>query len=196
MTLKARKQHDLKPLENIEDRLAMAAIHDDVLARIDSALDEGAYIDACWYAYSCFESRIERIMLKLMGGCPKLPRTDNSNPTGITTKIECIVRLCRNGHPFLSGASPDRFNTIKGWCRERNDLAHKLVTLEKYPNADADFRNLATRSKRLIIYAYEVASMVRNRYYTAETTIPIDLSIAGKCRCRERRCIFLPGEKT
>lgn len=185
----------MQPLESLDDRLEMASMHDDVLSRIDSALEQESYIDACWYAYACFESRIERMLLKLIDGCPKPLRSDDSNPTGITTKIECLVRLCKNGHPFLDEVNPDTLNSIKGWCSERNHLVHKLVTLERYAGADADFRNLALRSRKLVESAYAFGSAVRNQYYEADIVFPISVEIASKCRCRKQRCIFMPNKE-
>lgn len=182
----------MRPLEPLDDRLEMASMHDDVLSRIDAALETESYIDACWYAYACFESRIERMLLKLIAGCPKPIRSSDSNPTGITTKIECLVRLCKSGHPFLREVNPDTLNSIKGWCSERNHLVHKLVTLEHYAGADEDFRKLAIRSKRLVESAYAFGGSVRNQYYEACDIVPISAEIAGKCRCRKQQCIFLP----
>lgn len=182
----------MEPNEPLEDRLAMADMHDDVIARIDDSIERHSYIDACWYAYSCFESRINRAMLKIVGGCPKEPRTDKKNPTGIRTKIECLVRLCRSGHPMLDGADVETLNSIKGWCKERNDLVHDLVTLDHYTNAEAKFASLANRSRSLVKRAYKLGAIVREAYYSSDSVTPIDSSIAKKCRCTSRRCMIEP----
>lgn len=183
----------MQPQEPLETRLKMVEMHDEVLDWYNKALNDELYIDACWYAYSCFESRIDRAISKIAIACPIPKRKNRGNPTGITTKIECLIRLCRSGHPFLKDLNPDMLCSIKGWCSERNDLVHDLVTLEKYPESNQRFKSLAIRSKKLVAYAYESARMIRLYYYESDSVPSIPDECAKKCRCTKKRCVFLPS---
>lgn len=183
----------MQPQEPLETRLKMVEMHDGVLDRYNKALNDELYIEACWYAYSCFESRINRAISKIAITCSVPMRKDRSNPAGITTKIECLVRLCRSGHPFLKDVNPDMLSSIKGWCSDRNELVHDLVTLEKYPDSIQKFKNLALRSKKLVAYAYESAGIIRLCYYESDSVPSIPEECSKKCRCKKNRCVFIPS---
>ena len=179
----------MKPYESYESRLKMAEMHDDVLERLDKAIKDERNIDACWIAYACFESRINRAIEKIALGCPKAARQRRGSPVGITTKIECLVRLTRVGYPLLSDVDVNWLTTIKGWCQERNHLTHELVTLKNYEEADKQFKSLALRSRRLVQRSYEMGSLVRERFYVTDSIPLFSEAAASKCHCAKRCCM-------
>ncbi|MCI8468836.1 MAG: hypothetical protein HFJ75_05020 [Eggerthellaceae bacterium] len=183
----------MEPLEPYEKRLEMAAMHDDVLQRINNAIERGSYVETCWYAYACFENRFDRIISKIAQGCPKAPRAENARPTGITTKIECLIRLSKREYPLVKDVKPDTLRSVKRWCKERNKLVHQLVTLDQYDDVDSQFQKLAEESADLVDLVYQIGAIVRDNYYDADSIIPIDNDNAKKCR-RETCCASLQRE--
>lgn len=55
----------MQPIDTHEDRTKMVDMHNDIINRIDIAMQEKRYIEACWFCYSCFESRICRTLEKI-----------------------------------------------------------------------------------------------------------------------------------
>lgn len=177
----------MEPKEPIETRLAMAEMHDSVLQRIDSSFKNKQYIEVCWLCYACFESRVNRVLSKICEGCTKEKRTDNRH-VGITTKLECYVQLIKSNYPPLEKEDYNLINTVKRWCKERNDLIHSMVSLEFYNDADKKFKSLATCGVTLVKQMYSLGADVRNYYYQA-TEIPLfDESVTKKCTLK-KKCI-------
>lgn len=177
----------MEPKESIEIRRAMAEMHDSVLKRIKLAYKNNQYIEVCWLCYACFESRVNRVLSKICEGCTKEKRTNNRN-IGITTKLECYVRLIKSKYPPLAKEDYNLLNSVKGWCKERNTLIHGMVSLEYYNDADKKFKNLASQGITLVKRMYDLGTDVRDYYYQA-TEIPVfDESVITKCRL-ETKCI-------
>ena len=170
----------MKPKESIEVRRAMAEMHDSVLKRIDVAYKNNQFIEVCWLCYACFESRVNRVLSKICTGCTKEKRTNNAH-IGITTKLECYVRLIKSNYPPLAKEDYNLLNSIKGWCKERNTLIHGMVSLENYNDADKKFKNLATRGRGLVKKIYALGADVRNYYYQAEEIPLFDESVTKQC---------------
>ena len=177
----------MEPKENIEVRQEMARMHDDVLKRIDVAYKNKQYIEVCWLCYACFESRVNRSLSKICSGCSKPKRADNK-VVGITTKLDCYVRLIKSKYPPLCGENLDLVRNIKRWCKERNDLIHGLISLEIYNDADRKFRDLARRGVVLVNEMYDLSGEVRMYYYEAEEIPSFDESVTTKCGLKSK-CI-------
>ena len=175
----------MEPIESLEVRTQMAQMHDSVIERINAAYDDEKYIEVCWLCYACFESRINRTLSKICSGCFKETRTDNKN-IGITTKLECYVRLVKSGYEPLKNEKADLFNTAKGWCKERNALIHGMVSLEYYNDADRKFESLAKRGKGLVNQMYELGTTVREYYYQTDEIPPFPNGVVDKCRLRKK----------
>ena len=177
----------MNPKESLEIRKQMAEMHDSVIKRINKAYKDKQYIEVCWLCYACFESRVNRVLQKICSGCIKPERKDKRN-IGITTKLECYVRLIKSHYPPLSKENIDLITTVKGWCKERNDLIHGMVSLEYYNDADKKFESLAKRGKTLVTRMYSLGTDVREYYYQA-TEIPMfDESVTKSCSL-ESKCI-------
>lgn len=177
----------MNPKESLEIRKQMAEMHDSVIKRINKAYKDKQYIEVCWLCYACFESRVNRVLQKICSGCIKPERKDKRN-IGITTKLECYVRLIKSHYPPLSKENIDLINTVKGWCKERNDLIHGMVSLEYYNDADKKFESLAKRGKTLVTRMYSLGTDVREYYYQA-TEIPMfDESVTKSCSLKSK-CI-------
>ena len=160
----------MNPKESISIRLEMAEMHSSVLDRIEDSYKNKQYIEVCWLCYACFESRVNRVLIKICSGCNKDARKTNRK-IGITTKLECFVRLVRSDYPPLLKENIDFIHNVKGWCKERNDLIHGMVSLEYYNDADKKFENLAKRGKTLVKKMYSLGTDVREYYYQT-TEIP------------------------
>ena len=177
----------MEPKESIEIRRAMAEMHDSILKRMDLAYKNNQYIEVCWLCYACFESRVNRVLSKICEGCTKEKRT-NTRPVGITTKLECYVRLIKCKYPPLLGEDYNLLNTVKGWCKERNDLIHGMASLEYYNDADKRFQSLSTRGINLVKRMYNFGADVRNYYYQTTEIPAFDDSVITKCRL-STKCI-------
>lgn len=175
----------MKPKESLEDREKMAKMHNAVLERIDKAIKNKSYFEACWLCYACFESRLQRIMDKLVCVCPKADRKDGRF-VGIATKIECLTRLAKNGYLDMSKEDTDALNSIKGWCKRRNDLTHGLVTIEKYDASEKEFASLAKSGKTLVSRAYQLATKIREQYYEKDAFPQFPDNISGCCRLKSK----------
>lgn len=177
----------MEPKESLETRRKMAEMHDSVLKRIDESYKNKQYVDVCWICYACFENRVNRVMAKICSGCLKESRTNN-RPIGITTKLQCYARLIKNNYAPLCKEDINLINTVKGWCKERNDLIHSMVSLDLYAEADKKFENLAKRGMKLVEKMYVLGSDVRNYYYDAEEIPLFDVNIVNKCPLKSK-CI-------
>ena len=177
----------MQPRESIEIRRAMAEMHNSVLKRIDLAYKNNQYIEVCWLCYACFESRVNRVLSKICEGCTKEKRTDNRH-IGITTKLNCYVNLIKSNYPPLSKEDYQLMHTVKGWCKERNNLIHGMVSLEYYNDADKKFKHLAERGIALVKRMYSFSTEVRNYFYQADEIPIFDESVIKKCRL-EKKCL-------
>ena len=177
----------MTPKESLEIRKQMAEIHDSVLKRIEDSYKEGRYIETCWLCYACFESRVNRILEKICTGCTKEKRINNRH-VGITTKLICYNRLIRTKYPPLAEEDIHLMNTVKGWCKERNQLIHGMVSLDYYNDADRKFKSLAKRGTTLVKRMYEVGGDVRNYYYKNDVMPEFDSSVIDKCALKYK-CI-------
>ncbi len=166
--------------ESLEIRTQMAEMHESVIKRINEAYKNKQYIEVCWLCYSCFESRVNRVMEKICSGCSKVERKDNRK-IGISTKLECYVRLIRNGYTPFKEDDEDLLNTVKGWCKERNNLIHGMVSLEYYKGADKNFMGLAKRGKTLVERMYKFGTEVRAYYYEAADIPKFPTAVIEKC---------------
>ncbi len=171
----------MEPQESLEIRKRMAEMHESVLKRIDNAYSKKQFIEVCWLCYACFESRVNRVLLKICSGCSKTKRNDNRK-IGITTKLECYACLIKNGFPPLQKENIDLINTVKGWCKERNDLIHGMVSLEYYNDADKRFENLAKRGKELVKRMYALGTDVREYYYNVEEIPLFPENVVNRCK--------------
>lgn len=172
----------MEPRETLDQLLQMAEMHDDMINAIEEAIAAGDYVEACWYEYGCLESRVGRMIEKVIEGCPKGPR-NNTRAVGITTKVECLSRLAVNGHPFFDRNDQGSLGQVKEWIKRRNRLVHKLVTLEEYRASASEFEKLANDGLRHVRRAYSIAAKVRSRFYDTEVITPFDDS---KCQCKVR----------
>ena len=171
----------MEPKESLEIRQQMAEMHDAVLERINNAYKNNQYIEVCWLCYACFESRVNRILLKINSGCIKSKRKSNRK-VGITTKLNCYACLIKNEYPPLQNENRELINTVKGWCKERNNLINGLVTLEYYNDADKQFKSLAKRGKDLVNRMYLLGKDVREYYYSAEEIPLFPEDALNKCK--------------
>lgn len=171
----------MKPKESFEDRLKMAEMHDDVFLRIDAAIKNNQCIEACWLCYSCFESRIIRTLEKLSERCPK--RNCYQNPkVGINTRIDCLKRLSKSSYAGSDSFDNQLLGAIIVWCKERNNLVHDLVTLNRYYGMDEKFLDMAKKGQPLVEKLYEETTIFRNRYYEISVMPCFPESVYEKCR--------------
>lgn len=174
----------MKAYENYEDRLKMAEMHDDILAKIKFSYDDESYIETCWLCYACFENRVERIMEKLNCVCSKPTR--KSRFAGITSKLGCLKRLMKLNYEMFDSSEVDLINAIICWCSARNKLTHSLVSLDQYEKSDKDFALLAKSGTELVDRLYKLGTNIRNYYYNTDSFNDIPKEVVDKCRLKSK----------
>ncbi len=182
----------MKPKESIEIRRAMADMHESVLHRIDSAYKNELYIEVCWLCYACFESRVNRTLAKVCSGCTKAERTDKRR-VGITTKLECYIRLIKSNYSLFQEEDINLLYAVKGWCKERNNLIHGMVSLEYYNDADVKFKNLSKSGIALVKRMYSFSTNIRNKFYESAEIPIFNDDVVQKCSLKSK-CMKLENE--
>ena len=163
----------------------MVEMHSDVLERIDTAIKKQQSIEACWLCYACLESRITRTLEKVSACCSKRNCFQN-HKVGITTRIDCLKRLCKFGYACTEHLDNHLLGNIKGWCKERNKLVHALISLNNYSGMDKKFLNLAKRGKALVEQLYQQTTQFRNEYYKLEEMSEFPKIAKQKCRLKKK----------
>lgn len=175
----------MKAIDSYEDRLKMVEMHNDVLERIDTAIKKKQSIEACWLCYACLESRITRTLEKVSACCSKRNCFKN-HKVGISTRIDCLKRLCKLGYAGTEHFDKQLLGNIKGWCKDRNKLVHALVTLNNYSGMDKKFLTLAKRGKPLVEQLYQQTTEFRNEYYELEKMPQFPITVEEKCRLKKK----------
>lgn len=171
----------MNPIESLQERTAMAGMHDDVLLRIDNAIAKRKSIEACWLCYSCFESRITRTLEKVSECCAERKCYKN-NKVGIKTRIDCLKRLKKLSYAGAEAFDNQLLGQVTKWCQERNTLVHALVTLNNYYGMDAKFLELAKKGQPLVKQLYAQTTAFRNNYYSIEAMPDFPETAVAKCR--------------
>lgn len=172
--------------ENIELRLEMAKMHDEVLDSLEKAIDEKNYVTATWLCYACFESRIGRTLNKLSEKCP-CRKCQNNNKVGITTRVECVKRCSQNSYRGAENFDTKLLGKIKGWLKTRNIYMHNLVSLENYKNKDIQFKELALDGYNYVTELYKETTMFRKEYYKVNKKKKFDDIVLSKCKLAKNK---------
>ncbi len=175
----------MEPKENITIRMKMAEMHENFLGRIETAVKKKRSIEACWLCYACFENRVIRLIDKVVSHCPKATCLNN-NRAGISSRIDCIKRLCRKQYGGFEHIDSELIGAIKGWCKERNRLVHGLVALDLYEGMDAKFLSLAKSGLQLVQQLYEESTKFREWYYRTDVLENFPTYVVEKCRLKAR----------
>ena len=176
----------MNPKENYEERLKMAEMHDDVLQRIETAIEDKRSIEACWLCYSCFESRITRTLEKVSECCPERKCYQN-HKVGIKTRIDCLKRLKKLSYAGTESFDNQLLGQIAAWCQERNTLVHALITLNNYYGMDEKFLQLAIKGKPLLETLYTQTTEFRNKYYQINELPTFSEKAYEKCRLLKKK---------
>lgn len=152
----------MKSKESYQLRLRMAKMHDNYIARLDVAMDNGNYAEAAWLCYAIFEQRVRRIMEKYIVKCPKQRRLSPKSPVGISKKIECLQKLAKVQYGAFADFDRDLLKDMKKWCIKRNRLIHGLISIEYDLKYDEEFKMLAEEGAPLAKKLYQEATKVRN----------------------------------
>lgn len=175
----------MKAKESYEVRNKMAEMHDDILKRIDDAIDNKRGIEACWLCYSCFENRISRTLNKASEKCSK--RRCYDSHCSIKTKIECLNRLNNINYPLISIFDINLFKEIKKWCNRRNRLVHALLDLDIYDTIDDEFFQLAKDGRMLAKELYSQTTDFRNHYYDVRELPDFPNAVESKCKLKTKK---------
>lgn len=167
--------------DSYEDRLKMAEMHDDIIKRIETAINKKQSIEACWLCYSCFESRITRTLEKVSVKCSK-NKCRGDCIVKISTRIDCLKRLKKLNYAGTDNFDIKLLNDIKKWCQERNTLTHGLVTLNNYLGIDKKFFDLAKKGQSLVGELYQQTTQFRNEYYEINEMPDFPNCVEQKCR--------------
>lgn len=177
----------MKAKEEYSIRLEMSQMHEEFIERMSEAYDDGYYVEAVWYCYAIFEQRISRLISKYLDKCivPN-DRTDDKS-AAISTRITCLKKLIDANYGAFASFDKSVLEQISGWCEDRNELVHGLISLKHYKQYDEEFKKLAERGVPLVFELYDETTDFRNRWYAdGEPSIPFP---KDKCKCNKRKCI-------
>jgi len=176
----------VKAKDSYEDRLKMVDMHGDILKRIDDAIKRKQSVEACWLCYACFESRIVRTLEKVSEACGER-RCYQNHKVGISTRIDCIKRLMKQGYTALDKFDANTLGQVHAWCKERNTLVHSLLTLNNYEGMDDKFLTLARRGKPLVERLYAETTEFRTKYYELAELPPLFEKAMKSCRLLKKQ---------
>ena len=172
--------------EALDTRIQMARMHDSMVEKLNDAMEKGEFVEASWLCYAIFEQRITRMIQKHLHKCPKQDRSLSAKNVGIATRLDCIIRLSKQGYGGYSQVDDKVFSKIKKWCRRRNKLVHSLLDINSYKKYDVAFKELAEDGALLVPLVYDEATKIRN-WCNEGNSFPRFPSI--KCQCTNQRCI-------
>lgn len=176
----------MKREEPYEIRCEMAKMHDTFLNKLDSAMKKKRFVEASWLCYAIFEQRITRIIKKHIVKCPRGKRGKDEKPIGITTRLLCLQKLCKQKYGPYADFDCELLREINTWCKRRNALIHGLVSLEHYKKYDNEFESLSKDGEPLVKRLYAEATKARG-WYRADNHLEKFPEI--KCRC-DHRCVY------
>ena len=171
--------------ESLETRKKMAVMHDAMIDKLDMAMKKKRYVEASWICYAIFEQRITRMIMKHLSKCPRQNRSEKHKDVGIRTRIDCIIKLTKQGYGAYACVDGSVFKKLKLWCKRRNDLVHALLDISRYKKYDMEFKKLAEDGYALVPKIYEEATKVRN--WCDLNSFPKFPDL--KCPCKNQRCI-------
>ena len=172
--------------EALDTRLQMARMHDSMVEKLDSAMKKGEYVEASWLCYAIFEQRVTRIIQKHLHKCPRQHRSEKAKDVGISTRLDCIIKLTKQGYGGYTHVEHKVFSQIKKWCKQRNLLVHSLLDIKSYKKYDEAFKELAEEGYLLVPQVYDEAAKIRN-WCNENNSFPKFPEL--KCQCRNQRCI-------
>ncbi len=176
--------------ESFETRCQMAKMHDAMVEKLNAAMKKQEYVEASWLCYSIFEQRVTRLIQKHLNKCPKQCRSEKAKDAGISTRIDCIVKLAKQGYGAYAQIDYSVFVKVKKWCRCRNTLVHSLLDINSYRKYDTAFKELAEEGSQLVPLIYTEATKVRN-WCNADNSFPKFPEI--RCQCKSQKCIHEGG---
>lgn len=180
----------MKSTENKSVRLQMVNMHQFFIDKIDHAIREERYIEASWLIYSCIENRFFRVLQKYKNLCKDNSKKcqSNKNEIAISTKIECVKRLCESNVQCLSKSfSTEQLQIVKEWINHRNTLMHNLLSLDTYENSDADFKTSALEGQKLLQDLYESCTQYRKLFYADGYEFVFPDEAMEQCRCCQNK---------
>lgn len=136
--------------------------YEEVIGRVDDALQREFFLEASWIIYSLFEDRCDS-MLKKSGG---MPQVSAGSFLSINKKLN-ILKSRHLSNPLL--ASVNGFlliiDEVKDWKDSRNPIMHSMVEI---PTTWEDINNnaeiLARDGRELLSRFSSVAMKVRKSY--------------------------------
>ena len=133
--------------------------YEQIIARLDSALEQEYYLEASWIAYSLLEDRTESALEKT-GGVLSNPRAS------IEAKLKELEKRSASNTGLRSVSEfPDIFDEVRKWKDKRNPLMHRMVEMPKsWEDINVDARDLAKESRELL-GRYSSAVMKLRKWY-------------------------------
>lgn len=180
----------MKSTEDKNQRQEMVGMHQFFIDKIDNALKNKWYIEASWLIYACMENRFFRVLHKYKKQCKycKGKCNKNKNELAISTKINCVKRLCESNVTCISNSfTIDQLDEIRKWVKKRNNLIHDLLTLESYQDSDEAFKELALEGQNLCHELYESCTNFRKLYFDKEYTFEFPEKAMEDCSCAKTR---------
>lgn len=179
----------MKSTEDKKIRLDMVDMHQFFLNKIDDSINNERYIEASWLIYSCMENRFFRTIKKFNDGCKCSNKyKNNKNFLSLSTKIQCIRRLCENDVECISKSfTLSQLDKIKNWTKKRNDLMHNLLTLDKYKDTDIDFKNIAIEGRIILENLYASCTEFRRIFYSDNYKFCFPDEAKKNCYCNRNQ---------
>ena len=178
----------MQSTETLIKRTEMVQMHEFFLSKIELALTEKRYIEATWLIYACMENRFFRTLQKYKKICMfckgNSKCASNKNDLAISTKNSCIKRLVEEGVPAVANNfSIELLEEIRLWVKKRNELMHKLLSVEAYMSTDDEFESSALKGKELLDRLYAACTGFRADFYAEDYEFFFPEKAMRACPC-------------
>ncbi len=121
--------------------VAKTALYHEVLDRIQHAINESFFCEACWLQYAIIEDRVNSV---IRHAHPKKGAEAVKSMRGLDTKIEHITkRIHGQDEGCRTTVNKDLIKRLTKWKNKRNALMHDLVDVSDFGKVQQKMKVLA-----------------------------------------------------
>ncbi|ERJ17483.1 hypothetical protein SSPSH_003695 [Salinisphaera shabanensis E1L3A] len=123
-------------------------LYKDLLERMDLALLEEFYMEACWIQYAIIEDRFNSV---IRNAYPENGTKLLKTLRGLDRKLEQISgKIHEDDHDCLKTVHKELLKRIKNWKNKRNTLMHEIAETDDLAKVQRKLKILAPEGKKLV----------------------------------------------